>query len=83
MNNHKRWAPTAFWATLALLIAGLLTYCVVWCGSQICSIRSDRAYGFASPEHGKRHAYHGILYSYWDAERGRWSFERDGQVCKL
>lgn len=29
------------------------------------------------------HAYHGIDCSYYDHARGRFSFDRDGQVCKL
>ena len=83
MNTHRR---LSYWLCVlgALIIAAVMMYCVIWCGYQICAARAwNPAYGCASPEHGKRHAYHGILFSYWDEERFRWSFERDGKVCKL
>jgi len=64
----------------------------VWLGFSILpawelykTLTEDHAYGHRATmyHHWLHTGVHGIKDSYWDEARGRWSFERDGRVCKL
>ena len=37
----------------------------------------------APPQFRQAHKYHGILHSYWDAEKKDWYFLRNGKKCRL